>query len=137
MYGQPVGSINLTSTSATEYLIESINQTIGVMYSPFTRIFNIELISGSTASVLTVSNGSGGTVFIKVTGIANQGANFDFGIAGHTFPLGAYITLDGNQTSATLAGAAEYTGKDNTAYVSVYDDTSTLVYDDANNIIYA
>lgn len=100
MYGMPVGTVYVTTSGyLTTTTINPSNKTVN---SP-DIIFNIHLISSSTASVLTISNGQTGNVMIKVTGIISTGATFDFGINGMTFPLGAYVTVDGNIVSASIA----------------------------------
>jgi hypothetical protein len=104
----PVGTIN---TNATGYLISSTTTDAAgtnVNVVPIgTRIYNIHLISSGTASVLTIANGNGGTTYIKVTGTVSTGATFDFGHHGVTFPAGAYITVDGNIVSTSIACAQE------------------------------
>lgn len=105
MYGAPVGTINVTSTGQLLTYNNNTDGNIGVDYK--CRIFNIHLISSSTASVLTISNGISGSVFIKVTGTISTGVTFDFGINGVVFSSGAYITVDANIVSATIACRAD------------------------------
>lgn len=109
MYGAPVGSLLVT---ANGQLVTRTNTTTNVVVIPPVRIFNIHLISGGTASVLTLSNNSdingvGGTVWVKVTGAINTGSTFDFGINGIAFPKGAFITVDVNIVSATISFRAD------------------------------
>lgn len=100
MLGETIGTIDITSSSSTEYLITRVeNPASGTVTKfPSTTITHIHLISGSTPSVLTVSNGKTGNVRISCTGIANKGIDFDFGVWGITFSSGAYVTYDSNQT---------------------------------------
>lgn len=102
MLGQTAGTINITSTG---YLISTTitdaNSTT-VNLPTGTRIFHIHLISSSTASVINIANGQNGTNYIKETGTISTGADFDFGIYGQSFPLGAYVTVDGNIVSASI-----------------------------------
>lgn len=94
MYGSPVGTIVITSAGG--YLTQHINNTTGeVSYNP-TRIFHLSLTSGTTASVLQITNGQGGTVIINEKGTAAQGTEFDYGFHGKTFPSGAYVVTDAN-----------------------------------------
>lgn len=100
MYGDPVGTIYITQSGyLTTTSITNINKTVTESH----RVFNIHLISSSTASVLTISNGQTGNVMIKITGTINIGVTFDFGINGMTFPAGAYVTVDNNIVSASIA----------------------------------
>lgn len=100
MYGSPVGSVNISTSG---YLVNRTNVTTGIVVNTPTRIFNMHLISTSTASVITISNGQNGTVYIKETGSISTGKTFDYGINGHSFPAGAYVTVDGNIVTATFA----------------------------------
>lgn len=106
MYGETGGVIDIT---ASGYLItRTINLLpTSIVENPSTRIFHIHLISGSTASVITISNGQNGTVFIKETGSFSTGADFDYGPFGVTFPMGAYVTVDGNIVSAAITCKAD------------------------------
>lgn len=103
MLGETVGSINVSSTG---YLITRVeNPASGAITRTnlHTTIFHIHLISnGSGASVLTIANGLGGTTEINITGTTSKGIDFDFGIYGITFPVGAYITVDGNIANAAI-----------------------------------
>lgn len=106
MYGETGGVINIT---ASGYLI---TRTINLVPNakteyPETRIFHIHLISGSTASVIQIANGQGGTNYITETGSFSTGADFDYGPIGITFPKGAYVTVDGNIVSAAITCKAE------------------------------
>jgi hypothetical protein len=107
MLGVGVGTVNITGSGylTTSSVTDAAGSTV---YLPTgTRIFHIHLISGGSASVLTIQNGQGGTTYIKVTGTANTGADFDFGIYGQSFPLGAYATVDGNIVSAAIVCKAD------------------------------
>lgn len=99
MFGAPVGTVNIT---ANGYLVQRTNATTGVVVNTTCRVFNIHLVSSSTASVLTISNGQSGSVYLKLTGTISTGATFDFGVHGVLFPSGAYATVDGNIVSATI-----------------------------------
>lgn len=107
MLGETVGSILFNNASSSGYLITTTNNTLGIIQTPQTKIFHIHLVSGATPSNITIQNGQGGTTLISVTGIASKGANFDFGWWGITFPLGAYVTYDGNQTSGGIVCKGE------------------------------
>lgn len=99
MYGSPVGTLNITGSG---YLITHVNSTTSMTTNLSTRVFLVHLISGGSPSVLTISNGQTGSVLLKMTGTANTGVNFDFGINGILFPQSAYATVDGNIVSATI-----------------------------------
>ena len=106
MLGETGGVIDVT---ASGYLISRTINLIpnAITQYPETRVFHIHLVSSSTASVITISNGQGGTIFIKETGSFSTGADFDYGLIGVTFPLGAYVTVDGNIVSAAITCKAD------------------------------
>lgn len=106
MYGNPVGTVNISSAGAI--ITASTFSPVGQVTAPGIRVFNIHLISGGTPSVFSLTNGNAGTTFVKVTGTANTGATFDFGVNGVFFPSGAFAVVDGNIVSATIACRIEY-----------------------------
>lgn len=99
MYGAPVGTVYITSSG---YLTSTTNSTTGVTTNQPTRVFHISLVSGTTASNIQILNGAGGNVYINENGTAVKGAEFDFGINGKAFPLGAYVQTDANIISAAI-----------------------------------
>lgn len=98
MYGIPVGTINVAASQTGVQLI-----TPSPQQSPSVRIFNIHIIADSSGSTVTITNGSGGTTIFSLKATASTGTTFDFGINGHTFPLGAFITTDSHCTNAAIA----------------------------------
>lgn len=69
------------------------------------RINNIHVIGdGVAAPVITLkNNGTGGTIYVQQTGPATAtGTTFEYGIHGHLFPLGAYVTFDGHTAAVTV-----------------------------------
>ena len=103
MYGETVGTVSI---SASGYIISSTTTDaagVAVNNPKGTRIFHIHLISGGTATVLNISNGLGGTNYIKATAaVVSSGNDFDFGALGMFFPNGAYATVDGNIVTAQI-----------------------------------
>lgn len=81
---------------------------IGTSGSPI-RVFWIHIISGGTASVLAVHNGTSasGTQILSLTGTASTGATFNFA-GGARFPAGCYLNVDANVTSVTVGYTEEF-----------------------------
>lgn len=81
---------------------------IGISGTP-KRVFWIHIISGGTASVLAVYNGTGtsGTQLLSLTGAASTGQTFNFA-GGARFPLGCYLDVDSNVTSVTVSYTEEF-----------------------------
>lgn len=102
MLGETVGAVDVTQTG---YIL---NRTIKLAGGDVSQvldvtIFHIHLISnGSGGSALTIANGQGGTTRINITGTTSKGIDFDFGVWGITFPVGAYVTVDGNLSNAVV-----------------------------------
>lgn len=67
------------------------------------QLYSVSLISGGTASVLSLLNGTstGGTQYVSITGIANTGTVINFA-GGLRFPNGLFADVDTNISSATF-----------------------------------
>lgn len=105
MLGETVGTIYVTSSG---YITSHTNQTTNVITHEPTRIFHIHLISSGTgASVIQISNGQTGSIYISETGTSGKGADFDYGMWGMTFPASAYVTVDSNIVSASIICKAD------------------------------
>jgi hypothetical protein len=104
MLGETLGTIDITSSSSTGYLITRSIVQAGqtITEYPSTVITHIHIVSGSTPSVITVANGQNGNIVINETGTVSKGADFDYGTWGLHFPLGAYVTFDSNQTGGGI-----------------------------------
>jgi len=68
------------------------------------RVFMIHIISGATAAVVSLRNGTsaGATAYVTQTGNINTGATFTYGLQGMLFPAGCFCDVDGNTTSVTV-----------------------------------
>lgn len=67
------------------------------------RLHCVSLVSGGTASVLSLLNGTtaGGTQYVSITGTASTGTVVNFA-GGLRFPGGLFADADGNISSATF-----------------------------------
>jgi hypothetical protein len=81
---------------------------VGVSGKP-TRLYCVSLISGGTASVLSLLNGAdaSGTQFVSITGTASTGIVVNFA-GGLRFPNGLYADVDSNIASATFVIDQEF-----------------------------
>ena len=72
------------------------------------RVYWVSLVSGATASVLSLKNGttSSGTEYISITGTANTGIVVNFA-GGALFPGGLFADADANISSATFGCTKE------------------------------
>ena len=91
--------------AGTRLLTADTNVTAGTP----TRVFAIHIISGATAGVVNLRNGTLVTDPIQVqhTGTIDTGATFTFGEFGFLFPDGLFYDEDANVTSTTISLATE------------------------------
>lgn len=82
---------------------------VGVSGKP-TRVFSIELISGSSASTLTMRNGTttGGTTWAQVDGTANQSVTKNWA-GGLLFPSGCFADVDANISYVVISFTTDST----------------------------
>lgn len=68
------------------------------------RIFMVHIVSGGTASVVSLKNGtaSGSTNYLTLTGTISTGATFNFGDKGILFPSGCFVVTDTNTSNVAL-----------------------------------
>jgi len=72
------------------------------------RVYCVSLLSGATASVLALRNGTStaGNIFEQVDGIAIQSVTKNYA-GGLSFPAGCFADVDANITSATFIYSEE------------------------------
>lgn len=68
------------------------------------RVFMIHIISGGTAAIVSLRNGtaSGATAYVTQTGTISTGATFTYGLQGMLFPAGCFCDVDVNTTSVAV-----------------------------------
>lgn len=91
------GSVRLTSSN-----------TIGTSGLPV-RVYSVSLISGASASVLSLYDGTSasGNQQVSFTGTSNTGSVLNFA-GGLRFPNGCYVSTDGNISSVTITFTKEF-----------------------------
>jgi len=68
-----------------------------------TRVYSIHIISGATAAIVSLKEGStGGQIVAKETGTASTGKTISYGYPGMLFPTGCFVDVDGNTTSVLV-----------------------------------
>lgn len=91
MYGAPVGTIRLTTSS----------QIIPTTYKG--RIFNVHLIaSGTSTTVKFLDNGSGGTLKLQEQSTSSNPKTVDYGVNGYLFDNGIYVLVDAQTSQVTI-----------------------------------
>lgn len=81
---------------------------IGTSGKPI-RVFSVHLISGGTAGIVNLRNGTlvSDTIWAQVTGTASTGITVNFG-GGMRFPDGLYYDEDANVTSTIIVYTEEF-----------------------------
>ena len=92
MYGSPVGTTNITSST----------QVIPQGYKG--RVFNINFMAaGTSTTVKLLTGGSGGTVLLQEQSTGSNPKTVDYGIQGQLFDDGVFVLVDAQVTRVTLA----------------------------------
>lgn len=70
-----------------------------------TRVFFIHIISGGTAAIVSLRNGStvGSTIYVTETGVISTGSTKPYGANGIFFPAGCFVDVDTNTTSVLVS----------------------------------
>lgn len=69
------------------------------------RVFTIHIVSGGTAAIVSLKNGTaaGSTNYVTETGTISTGRTIPFGVAGFVFPAGCFVDVDVNTTSVLVS----------------------------------
>lgn len=70
-----------------------------------TRVFFIHIISGGTAAVVSLRNGTTvtSTIYVTETGVISTGSTKSYGANGILFPAGCFCDVDTNTTSVLVS----------------------------------
>lgn len=81
---------------------------IGTSGKP-TRVFAINFVSGGTAGVINLRNGTSGsaTSFIQENGVISSGKTVPYGTTGVLFPAGCFLSVDANITAGVVSFSQE------------------------------
>lgn len=81
---------------------------IGTSGKP-TRVFAINFLSGGTAGVIILKNGTSasGTAFVQENGVISSGKTVTYGTTGVLFPAGCFLDLDTNVSSGVVSFSQE------------------------------
>lgn len=76
---------------------------LGISAAP-KYVYGLHIISGGTAAVVSLRNGTAvtDTIYVTETGTANKGIDFNFG-EGYHFPAGCFVDVDVNTTSVLVS----------------------------------
>lgn len=81
---------------------------IGTSGKP-TRVFSINFVSGGTAGVILLRNGTStaGTAYIREDGVISSGKTVSYGQTGVLFPAGCFLDVDTNVASGVVSYSQE------------------------------
>lgn len=82
---------------------KTADASIGTAGKPI-RLFAVNMLSGGTAGVLVLRNGTSASddVWVQETGVINTGKTVEYGPHGILFPKGCWYDDDSNFTSVTF-----------------------------------
>jgi hypothetical protein len=94
-------------TPGTVVITNQTDAAIGPSGKPI-RIFSISVLSGGTAAVVKLFNGTdaSGVIWLQVDGTINKAVTVDFA-NGILFPAGCFADVDANTVSLIVACSSE------------------------------
>jgi hypothetical protein len=98
----------MIQNSGSQAIVSGTDAAIGTSGKP-TRVFAVNFLSGGTAGVLILRNGTtaSGTVFITENGVISSGKTATYGTSGVLFPAGCFMDVDANVTGGVVSYAQE------------------------------
>ena len=86
------------------YFLTTTDAVVGVSAKP-TRVFFMTVLSGGTASVVKLYNGTstGGQIFHQLDGTISKSVTVYFGAQGLLFPAGCFVDVDANTAGGAIA----------------------------------
>ena len=98
----------MIQNSGSQVIASGTDAVVGTSGKP-TRIFAVNFLSGATAGVLVLRNGTStaGTVFVTETGVISTGKTVQYGQTGILFPAGCFLDVDANVTAGVISFAQE------------------------------
>lgn len=98
----------MIQNSGSQAIVSGTDAAIGPSGKPI-RVFSVNFLSGGTAGVLTLRNGTSAsdTVFVTENGVISSGKTVEYGQTGIFFPAGCFMDIDVNVTGGVVAFARE------------------------------
>ena len=84
------------------------DSAVGTSGKP-TRVFAINFVSGATAGIVIIRNGTStsGTAYVTENGVISSGKTVEYGTPGVLFPAGCYADVDVNVTALLVTYSQE------------------------------
>lgn len=98
----------MIQNSGSQVVASGTDVAVGVS-GKATRVFSINFVSGATAGVVLLRNGTSasGTAYIREDGVISSGKTASYGQTGILFPGGCFCDVDANVTAAVISYAQE------------------------------
>lgn len=98
----------MIQTSGSQAIVSGTDAAIGPSGKPI-RVFAVNFLSGGTAGVFILRNGTSAsdTVFVTENGVINSGKTVEYGQTGILFPAGCFLDIDANVTAGVVSFAKE------------------------------
>lgn len=98
----------MIQTSGSQAIVSGTDAQVGSATKPI-RVFAVNFLSGGTAGVLILRNGTSAsaTVFVTENGVVSSGKTVQYGQTGVYFPAGCFLDVDVNVTGGVVSYAQE------------------------------
>lgn len=98
----------MIQTSGSQAIVAATDAAIGPSGKPI-RVFSLNFLSGGTAGVLILRNGTSAsdTVFVTENGVISSGKTVEYGQTGILFPAGCFMDVDANVAGGVVSFARE------------------------------
>lgn len=98
----------MIQNSGSQALVSGTDAVVGTSGKPI-RVFCINFLSGATAGVVILRNGTSasGTVFVTENGVISSGKTIQYGQTGILFPSGCFADVDTNVTGGVISFSQE------------------------------
>lgn len=98
----------MIQNSGSQVIVSGTDSVVGTSGKP-TRVFCVNFLSGATAGILILRNGTstGGTVFVTENGVISSGKTIGYGQTGVLFPAGCFLDVDVNCTGGVVSFSQE------------------------------
>lgn len=98
----------MIQNSGSQVIVSATDAVVGASGKPV-RVFCVNFLSGGTAGVLILRNGTSasGTVFVTENGVISSGKTVPYGTTGIFFPGGCFLDVDANVAGGVISYAQE------------------------------
>lgn len=98
----------MIQNSGSQAIASATDAIVGTSGKPI-RVFAVNFVSGGTAGVLILRNGTtaSGTAFVREDGVVSSGKTVAYGTTGILFPAGCFCDVDANVSAAVISFSQE------------------------------